>query len=84
MNSNVLAWLRAFFAAALGGAADGVLIGLGGSAGVSYLTSIPVNAKAVLATVAVNVLLDTARFIKANSDPWAQPKLVTSVQPSPP
>jgi hypothetical protein len=65
-----LLWLRLFLSAAFGGAADGVLIGLGGSAGVSAVTHSAVSVPAVLATIAVNVLVDTARFVKANPDPW--------------
>ena len=70
MNSHVLAWSRKFCSAAFGGAADGVLIGLGGSGAVSVATHAPVDARAILFLMAVNVLLDTARFVKTNSDPW--------------
>jgi hypothetical protein len=70
MNTHVLSWFRALLAAIFGGAADGILIGLGGSAGVSAVTELPVSGKAIIATVAVNILLDVARFVKSNPDPW--------------
>jgi|GEM_PF-6686257 hypothetical protein len=73
MNPNVLAWSRKFLAAAFGGAADGILIGFGGSGAFSMGSGTPVNPKQVLYILAVNVLLDTARFVKANPDPWAFP-----------
>lgn len=77
-QSPFLAWLRAAFAAAFGGAADGVLIGLGGSGAVSIASHMPVDVHAVGYLVAVNVLLDTARFVKSNPDPLGY------VPPTPP
>ena len=71
--SPPLAWLRKFTAALFGGAADGIIIGLGGSAGISIASKTPVDVHALAFMVLVNVLLDTARFVKANPDPWEFP-----------
>lgn len=71
--SPPLAWLRAFLSAAFGGVADGIIIGLGGASALSVATAQTVNVKAIYAIVLVNLLLDTARFVKAQPDPWAFP-----------
>lgn len=69
--SPFLSWVRGFFAAAFGGAADGVLIGLGGAAGVSAVSHTIASKREILAVICVNILLDTARFVKLNPDPLA-------------
>ena len=69
--SAAWSWFRGLFAAAFGGAADGILIALGGSGAVSVATKTPVDIHAIYYLVAVNCLLDTARFVKANPDPLA-------------
>jgi hypothetical protein len=71
--SPPLAWLRKFLAAAFGGIADGVIIGLGGSGAMSVATKTAVDVHAIYLIVLVNLLLDTARFVKANPDPWEFP-----------
>jgi len=68
--SPPLAWLRAFLSAAFGGIADGIIIGLGGASALSVATAQTVNVRAIYAIVLVNLLLDTARFVKNSPDPW--------------
>jgi hypothetical protein len=68
-----LAWLRKFLAAVFGGAADGLLIGLGGAGAISVASKQPVDVHAIGYMVVVNILLDTARFVKSNPDPWEFP-----------
>jgi hypothetical protein len=76
--------LRAFASAAFGGAADGVIIGLGGSGAVSAASHEPVSLNAVGYLILVNLILDTARFVKSNPDPWAFVAPVIAVVPVPP
>jgi hypothetical protein len=71
--------LRKFLSAAFGGGADGIIIALGGSGAVSVATKQPVELQAIYYLVLVNVLLDTARFVKSNPDPWEFP--VPAVMP---
>ena len=77
--SPPLAWFRKFLAAAFGGAADGLLIGLGGAGAISVAAQQPVDVRAVGYMVIVNLLLDLARFVKLNPDPWEFP--IPSVMP---
>jgi hypothetical protein len=82
MTSPLLCWIRGFCSAAFGGAADGVLIALGGSGAVSVASKNPVDIKEIYCVILVNMLLDTARFVKANPDPLGgvAPKPIQPVQ----
>lgn len=71
MKSPFLCWIRGVCSAAFGGAADGVLIALGGSGAVSVASKTPVDLREIYCVILVNMLLDTARFVKLNPDPLA-------------
>jgi hypothetical protein len=70
VTSGPLAWARKFLAAAFGGGADGLIIGLSGTGAMAIGSGQPAEPHPVLYMMAVNILLDTARFVKANPDPW--------------
>jgi len=73
MNPNVLAWLRKLIASGFGGAADGTIAAFTGGGAATIIDKIQVSPETVLLIIAANTVVDVARFVKANSDPWSFP-----------
>ena len=85
MNSNVLAWIRKLISAAFGGCADGTIAAFTGGGAAAIITKVQVAPETILLIIGANTVVDVARFVKANPDPWAFPiAVVPPVVPVPP